>query len=92
MAVITSNVNGMMRRMARTIGERHQYDNVGISLSGPDGQDMRLSGWMGDFENLEQYTRQSGHLIHQAINDLDLRLFRTADHGALRYRYATTTH
>ncbi len=72
-AVITSNVNGMMRRMARTIGERHQYDNVGISLSGPDGQDMRLSGWMGDFENLEQYTRQSGHLIHQAINDLDLR-------------------
>ena len=68
-AVITSNVNDMMRRVARTIGERHRYDTVGIYLVGPEAGDVRLSGWVGNFEDLEQYARQSDHLIFQAISE-----------------------
>ena len=68
-AVITSNINDMMRRVARTIGERHRYDTVGIYLVGPEGADVKLSGWMGNFEDLDQYTRQTDHLIFQAISE-----------------------
>ena len=68
-AVITSNINDMMRRVARTIGERHRYDTVGIYLVGPDGGDVRLSGWVGNFEDLEQYASQTDHLIFQAISE-----------------------
>ena len=71
-ALITTNVNKMMRRVARIIGERHHYDSVGICLSGPDGKDVRLVGWMGDFEDLQRYIQQSDHLIHRAISDLDI--------------------
>ena len=49
-AVITTNVNEMMRRVAQVIGERHHYDSVGIYLSEPDGRDIKLVGWVGDFE------------------------------------------
>ncbi len=68
-AVITSNINDMMRRVARTIGERHRYDTVGIYLVGPDGGDVKLSGWVGNFEDLEQYASQTDHLIFQAISE-----------------------
>lgn len=68
-AVITSNINDMMRRVARTIGERHRYDTVGIYLVGPEGTDVKLSGWVGNFEDLEQYAQQTDHLIFQAISD-----------------------
>ena len=72
-AVITTNVNEMMRRVAQTIGERHRYDTVGIYLSGPDGRDMRLAGWVGDPESLQRYAQQSDHLIHQAVSHMDTR-------------------
>ena len=72
-AVITTNVNEMMRRVARTIGEQHRYDSVGIYLSGKHGQEVRLAGWVGDLEDLQRYTRDSDHLIHRAISDLELR-------------------
>ena len=72
-AVITSNINDMMRQVARTIGERHSYDTVGIYLSGPDGQDIRLSGWVGNFEDLERYTRQFDHILYQAIRGQEAR-------------------
>ena len=75
-AVITSNVNEMMSQVAQTIGDRHQYDTVGIYLLGPDGQGIKLSGWTGDFENLQRYTRESDHLIHQAISGLEIRTMR----------------
>ena len=71
-AAITTNVNAMMSRVAQVIGERHHYDSVGIYLSGPDGTDMRLVGWVGDFENLQRYADQSDHLIHRAIRDRDI--------------------
>ena len=75
-AVITSNVNEMMRRMARTIGERHRYESVGIYLTGPDGLDVRLAGWEGDFERIEGYPRDSGHVIHQTIDEMGPRSVR----------------
>ena len=68
-AVITSNINDMMRRVARTICERHRYDTVGIYLVGPEGADVKLSGWVGNFEDLDQYARQTDHLIFQAISE-----------------------
>ena len=68
-AVITSNINDMMRRVARTIGERHRYDTVGIYLVEPEGADVKLSGWMGNFEDLERYASQTDHLIFQAISE-----------------------
>ena len=46
-AVITSNVNEMLGRVAQTIGKRHRYDSVGIYLTGPDGRDVKLVGWGG---------------------------------------------
>ena len=72
-AVITTNVNEMMRRVAQTIGERHRYDSVGIYLSGRDGQEVRLAGWVGDFDDLERYPADSDHLIYRAISDMELR-------------------
>ena len=72
-AVITTNVNDMMRRVARTIGENHRYDSVGIYLSTQDSQQVRLAGWVGDLEDLQRYSRDSDHLIHRAISDLELR-------------------
>ena len=68
-AVITSNINDMMRRVARTIGERHRYDTVGIYLVEPEGADVKLSGWVGNFEDLERYASQTDHLIFQAISE-----------------------
>ena len=72
-AVITTNLNDMMRRVARTIGESHRYDSVGIYLSGQDGRDVRLAGWVGDIEEPRRHTRDSDHLIYRAISDLELR-------------------
>ena len=72
-AVITTNVNDMMRRVARTIGENHRYDSVGIYLSGHNGREVRLAGWVGDLEDLQRYSRDSDHLIHRAISDMELR-------------------
>ena len=72
-AVITTNVNEMMSRVAQAIGERHRYDSVGIYLSSRDGREIRLAGWVGDAEELQRYTRDSDHLIHRAIGDLELR-------------------
>lgn len=75
-AVITTSVNEMMRRVAQVIGERHHYDSVGIYLSEPDGRDIRLAGWVGDFDDLQRYAGQSDHLIHRAIRDRDIRSAR----------------
>ena len=71
-AVITTNVNEMMRRVAQTIGERHRYDSVGIYLSDRDAQEVKLAGWVGDFDDLQRYPGESDHLIHRAISDMEL--------------------
>lgn len=72
-AVITTNVNTMLHRVARTIGERHRYDSVGIYLIGPDGREVRLSGWVGNLDDLQRHARNPDHLIHRAIDDMELR-------------------
>ena len=68
-AMITSSVNEMMGRVARTIGERHHYDSVGIYIAGPDAGYMTLAGWTGNADELERYARQPDHVIHQAVNE-----------------------
>ena len=75
-AVITSNVNETMSRVARTIGERHHYDSVGIYIAGPDAGDMVLAGWTGNADELERYARQPDHVIHQAVNERVSRFVR----------------
>ena len=75
-AVITTNVNEMMRRLARVIGERHHYDSVGIYLSGPDGREVRLAGWVGNFDDLQRYAQDPDHLIHRAVEEMELRSSR----------------
>ena len=74
MAIITSGVNDLMQRVAQTIGERHNCEVVGIYLVESDGQEVRLAGWLGDFEDLDQQARQPNHLIHQAISSMETRL------------------
>ena len=73
MAVISYGVNDLMRRMAHIIGERHRCDAVGIYLLEPGGQDVRLSGWLGDFDDLDGHARQNDHLIHEALSSKDAR-------------------
>ena len=71
MAAISSGVNDSMRRMAHIIGERHRCHAVGIYLLEPGGRDVRLSGWLGDFDDLDGHARQDDHLIHQALSSRD---------------------
>ena len=75
-AVITTNVNEMMRRVAQVIGERHHYDSVGIYLSGPEGREVRLAGWVGNFDDLQRYAQDPDHLIHRAAEEMELRSSR----------------
>ena len=75
-AVITTNVNEMMVRVAQAIGERHRYDSVGIYLTGPDGGHVRLSGWVGNLEELQRYVQDPDHLIHRAVEEMEPRSAR----------------
>ena len=75
-AVITTNVNEMMVRVAQAIGERHRYESVGIYLAGPDGREVRLSGWVGDLDDLQRYAQDPDHLIHRAVDEMQLRSAR----------------
>ena len=77
--VVTSGVNDLMGRVAQTIGERHRYDIVAIYLSEPGERELRLSGWLGEREDFEQYAQQTDRLIRQATATLDSRLVRDGE-------------
>ena len=72
-AVITTRENEVMVRVARTIGERHRFDSVGIYVLGADGRGVRLSGWSGEREELERYPRQPDDLVHRAMDAMETR-------------------
>ena len=78
-AVVTSGVDDMMRRVAQTIGERHRYDIVAIYLSEPGGRHLQLSGWLGNREEIERYARQVDGLMCQATATLDSRLIQDGE-------------
>ena len=78
MAVVTSGVNDLMRRVAQTVGERHSYNTVAIYLSEPGERDLRLSGWLGKREDFEQYAQDADGLIREATAEMDSRLAREA--------------
>ena len=63
MAIIAFGVNDLMHHVAQTIGERHSCDFAGIYLVGSGGQNLHLDGWQGDFDYLDQHTRQTDHLL-----------------------------
>ena len=75
-AVVTSGVNDLMRRVAQTIGECHRYDIVAIYLSEPGERELRLSGWLGKREDFERHEQGFKNLIRQATSTLDSQLVR----------------
>ena len=78
-AVITTGLNDLMRRMARAIGERHRCRIVGIYVVEPDGEDVRLAGWLGELEELERHTRQDDNLVAQAVSVMDAQLIHDGE-------------
>ncbi|MYG80542.1 MAG: hypothetical protein F4187_01660 [Gemmatimonadetes bacterium] len=90
-AVMTTGLNDLMRRMARAIGERHRCRIVGIYVVEPDGEDVRLAGWLGELEELERHTRQDDNLIAQAVSVMDAGSSTTGSGGMPRFPYATWT-
>ena len=74
--MVTSGLNDLMRRMARAIGERHSYQVVGIYVIESGGNDVRLAGWLGEFESLRRHERQQDNLVREAISAMDDRLVR----------------
>lgn len=75
-ALVTSGLNDLMRRIARAIGERHNCQVVGIYIVESGGDDLRLVGWLGEFETLRRHERRDDNLVHEAISALDARLAR----------------
>ena len=76
MAVVTSGVHDLMRRVVQTVGERHHYDIVAIYLSEPGHRELQLSGWPGEREDFAQYAEEANVLIGEVMAEMDSRLMR----------------
>ena len=76
MALVTSDVNDLMRRVAQTVGERHSYDMVAIYVSEDGQREFQLSGWLGEREDFERYAEDAEGLVGQAASEMDSQLVR----------------
>ena len=77
MAVVTSGVNDLMRRVAQTVGDRHRYDIVAIYVSEPGERELRLSGWLGEHEDFERYGPQTESLMRETAVEMKSQLVRS---------------
>ena len=75
-ATVDSGLNDLMRCLARVIGERHSCQLVGIYVVGSEGDDLRLVGWLGEFEVLRHHERREDSLVHEAIGSMNDQLVR----------------
>ncbi len=74
MAVVTSGVNDLMRRVAQTVGERHSYNIVAIYVSEFGQRKLQLSGWLGEREDFERYAEEAEGMAGQAAVEMDSQL------------------
>ena len=72
--LVTSGLNDLMGRIARAIGERHNYHVVGIYIVESGGDDVRLVGWLGELETLRRHELHEDNLVREAISTMDARL------------------
>ena len=75
-AMVSTGLNDLMRRIAHAIGERHSYQIVGIYVIESGEDDVRLAGWLGEFEALQRHELHEDNLVHEAISAMDTRFAR----------------